>query len=564
MEHRGVLVAIAGRRDGVRVYALEEVKRAVEWRIEMEVKRERDKNRRDELKKAIVASHDVRDRSRDENKNRAMSSFASSSKSKPDRRATISVGSPSTPTLSRHTTVKRPKTPPPDVPLGPPPAYSGPSRPRTNSAVPINPTPNRTRTTSVNDVLAGTANRNAVAEGNYHNDAKADWSSSDDEAIDPVTAPSGSRALDERTSAVSAAASGGVQNTLSSGAHLDVPTLQHSVTPTSLPNRRRPANLDLSLTRANPPSGIIATAAPPSPTPTLLSLRHALMNTSSTTAPAPARRTANPNNSANPASLAEEADEDDDEPVPSSPTTPTRERISLAEALMESRLPELPPPGSTQNQDAILLSSVGSGDEDVLGSPRTSESFSINTRRTFSDASSRRRRRWSVFDGLFQPPLSQSTVPAVPERSHTPTERSEIRERRGSALSRSQSTRALSNLPNPVSDGNLSRPSTAPGRDGSIHSMPGTSQPSAPVIPQSQMSSSSGTRFLPRIITNAFNARRSDDQPGSPRNFESDGRRSLATPAAAAATPAPKLEYVKLPGTKGSVLIKAVETAKKR
>ncbi|KAF8761114.1 GYF domain [Rhizoctonia solani] len=33
----GVLVAIAGRRDGVRVYALEEVRRAVEWRLDLEL-----------------------------------------------------------------------------------------------------------------------------------------------------------------------------------------------------------------------------------------------------------------------------------------------------------------------------------------------------------------------------------------------------------------------------------------------------------------------------------------------------------------------------------------------
>ena len=36
MEERGVLVAIAGRRVGVRVYALGEVRRAVEWRIDVE------------------------------------------------------------------------------------------------------------------------------------------------------------------------------------------------------------------------------------------------------------------------------------------------------------------------------------------------------------------------------------------------------------------------------------------------------------------------------------------------------------------------------------------------
>ncbi|KAJ3524428.1 hypothetical protein NM688_g8564 [Phlebia brevispora] len=76
--------------------------------------------------------------------------------------------------------------------------------------------------------------------------------------------------------------------------------------------------------------------------------------------------------------------------------------------------------------------------------------------------------------------------------------------------------------------------------------------------PQSSMS---GPRFLPRIITNVF-ARRSEDQPTSPRFSEADGRRSFATPVTTQA-PAPKLEYVKLPGTKNSIMIKAVETAKK-
>jgi len=43
MEERGVLVAIAGRGDGVRVYALEEVRRAVEWRVDVEVRKEMDR-----------------------------------------------------------------------------------------------------------------------------------------------------------------------------------------------------------------------------------------------------------------------------------------------------------------------------------------------------------------------------------------------------------------------------------------------------------------------------------------------------------------------------------------
>ncbi|KAG8863617.1 hypothetical protein FRB97_005247, partial [Tulasnella sp. 331] len=45
MEARGILVAIAGRREAVRVYALDEVRKAVEWRLQVEVEREREKNK---------------------------------------------------------------------------------------------------------------------------------------------------------------------------------------------------------------------------------------------------------------------------------------------------------------------------------------------------------------------------------------------------------------------------------------------------------------------------------------------------------------------------------------
>jgi len=51
MEYRGILVAIAGRRDGVRVYALEEVKKVIEWRIDVETRRERERLQRELAKK---------------------------------------------------------------------------------------------------------------------------------------------------------------------------------------------------------------------------------------------------------------------------------------------------------------------------------------------------------------------------------------------------------------------------------------------------------------------------------------------------------------------------------
>ncbi|KAJ3554700.1 hypothetical protein NM688_g2975 [Phlebia brevispora] len=161
MEHRGVLVAIAGRRDGVRVYALEEVKRAVEWRIELEVKREREKARREEMKKAVLSSYDPRERKTMPEKDSRSSKappIPPSTKSRSDRRATVSVGSPTTP-VARAPSTRRPKTPPPPVPAGPPPAYTAPPRSRPNPAVPIDTSTSRSRATSVSDVLAGTLSR---------------------------------------------------------------------------------------------------------------------------------------------------------------------------------------------------------------------------------------------------------------------------------------------------------------------------------------------------------------------------------------------------------------------
>lgn len=570
MEHRGVLVAIAGRRDGVRVYALEEVKRAVEWRMEMEVKRERERIRREGVKRAMVVDYESRDKKPSpdkDSKGRTLPPFPSSAKARPDRRATISTGSPSE--TARTAAAKTPPLPPlpplPPAPIGPPPAYSDHTIGRTNSTVPIDTNPRRARATSVSDVLAGAVRRqvNGLSDDLHSQDVKNDWASSDDEVLDPVTAPSGSRALDERTSANQPARPMLPSN---SPTRLEVPSLPRNSMNTGSQTRHRPANLDLSLTRASPPMNAMASGAPPSPTPTLLTLRQALMGSPSSTQTVPGRGSMSPTSALNSSGLTIDGEEEEEEAevAPSSPTTPTRERISLAEALMESRRSDAAPPGTQRDQDAILINSVASGDDDVPGSPRTSESFSIHTRRSVTEASARRRRRWSVFDGFFQP----GSMAPPPERSATlPSENAsiasqpEMRERQSSLLSRSQSTRALV-ASQPAPNTTTARPSTAPGRDAaSVRSVPNGNVRS--LTPTTQHSVSASSRFIPRIITNALHGRRSEDQPGSPRAAESDNRRSIATPVATTA-PAPKLEYVKLPGTKGSVMIKAVETAKKR
>lgn len=267
-------------------------------------------------------------------------------------------------------------------------------------------------------------------------ETKSAWAeSSDDEAINIVAAEaSGSQALDERTS----------------------PTL----------TRRRPSNLDLSLTRT-------ATVIPPepSPTPTLLTLRHALSGSPTT------HRTIHTSDSNTP--LAPDDDDQDDD-----------DGLTLAQVLSESRRPDIPPAGTRQPQQPILLSR-----------PHTADST--------------RRRRWSALLG---------SPPAAP----TPP----------GHLTRSQSFQS-------------SR---------SVH----VSNDPVPKMPQATPSiqSSRSSRFIPRILTNAFVSRKSQDRPMLPLN-ELDNK-LLALPPMPPQTPAPKLDYVKLPGTKGALMLKAVETPKKR
>lgn len=566
MEQRGVLVAIAGRRDGVRVYALEEVKRAIEWRMDVEIRRERDRARREEAKKANAANAEAHKKAMsDKDGKTKLFSSSHGSNDRLARRSSISVASPNTTPRTPVKPVTQRSLPATTTPAGPPPAYSAYSPPalrtREPSAVNLPTTTNRARTTSVNDVLAGTVRRRPASEDTerdaYPEDAKPDWASSDDEAINPVAAPSGSQALDERTSA---AASGS-----------PAPLAHATPTPsgarrnsTSNGHRHRPGNLDLSMLRPNTGNVTVSPGgAPPSPTPTLLTLRQALLTSPGAAVPA-IRRTLSAAATRDTPEPENDDDEDPDpEPTPSSPTTPTRERISLAEALFESRMPDLPPVGSRQPQEAIMISSVASGDEEPPASPRTSDTHSTFTRRSTGDQSSRRRRRWSVFDGIFPngAQASSTSIPSVPEANpevHEALSDSETRRER--TLSRSQSTRAGASSTHSGSRVNSSgRPSTADG-----HTTPSSATLTSPPPPLPALTPS-GSRFIPRIITNAFHGRRiNDDRPPTPRTADSDSRRNMMNPAAPHHAPAPKLEYVKLPGTKGSVMIKAVETAKKR
>ncbi|KAG6901905.1 hypothetical protein C0995_006743 [Termitomyces sp. Mi166 len=528
MEQRGVLVAIAGRRDGVRVYALDEIKKAIEWRIESEVRRERDRSRRDTLKKPLINSFD-NDLPRDSAEKLRKSSL--STPPPPDPTSLVrksSLVTPPVPLVPRSPTPRTPRKPrvqllPPSIP-GPnehPPPYSSPSDlthpprlQRQSSIVSFN---TRSRSASLNNVLAPAPRNLDVSRPP---DIKADWTeSSDDEAIDIVAAEaSGSQALDERTSATLSA-----NAPATSPAHITPPRISPHST-----RRNRPSNLDLSLTRT-------ATVVPsePSPVPTLLTLRQALSSSPPTHRTIHTADTQEPDT---PFGVGDDDDVDDDNGV------------SLAQVLMESRLPGLPPAGTQRPQQPILLSVPPAEPRSENPSPRTSEGQDASRPATIGP-SQRRHRRWSALLGAPPADAAESIVPS--SSAATPTTAPVSRERTPGLFTRSHSFRSShsqsSNVhPSPVSN----------------EALPDMREV-APSIVSSQSSRSS--RFIPRILSNAFTLRKSQNRPAMPASNVTDTDSTKKPPSTPVTHQAPptKLEYVKLPGTKGALMIKAVETAKK-
>ncbi|KAJ6627119.1 hypothetical protein B0H10DRAFT_1995487 [Mycena sp. CBHHK59/15] len=540
MEQRGVLVAIAGRRDGVRVYALEEVKKAVEWRMDVEIRRERDRQRREAVKKIAIGHIDGSDL-RDSSEKQRKASLSTPPPGDPVVRGQVarktSHGSipiphpsptPPTPLIPRTPTIKRykpPRSAPALIPepSGRPPPYSNPPDGVPPFLGTVGITQSRSRAGSVSNVLAAApmSRRPTTTTRPHDPDSKADWvESSDDEAINVVAAgASGSQALDERTS---------VRLSANLSAVPAVPSprgtaLSHALTPT--PSRRsRPANLDLSLSM---PSSSQIAPQEPSPTPTLLTLRQALSHSPSSASRRPLEHDPD-------TPFFGDLDEEDDE---------VEGHISLAEALMESRLPDLPPAGTRQPQQPILFSAVA---DDEPSSPRTSEHSMPPQMSHGSERPSSRRRRWSVM--LSQALVSTSEAPAATNPLERPA----------ASMGRSQSFRSNQLATSTVQP-------AAPSRT-SVSTSPSTLI-TAPPVPDStsviSASSSRSSRFIPRIISNAFHGRRSDDRPPLPvKSTEQEVRKAGTTPTSSHMPP-PKLEYVKLPGTKGALTIKSVETAKK-
>ncbi|KAJ3788960.1 hypothetical protein GGU11DRAFT_557687 [Lentinula aff. detonsa] len=587
MEKRGVLVAIAGRRDGVRVYALEEIRKAVEWRIDVEVRRERERTKREMAKK--VASGVVLDARNSSEKLRKtslstpppgeLSKQRAVSRKSSHGHIRLSSQTPPAPLIPRTPTIRRPKhaatvpvpatvSAPSQVPepSGRPPPYSPSEYVATphiqppNSMITLVPSRSRSRGGSVSDVLVVPPLSRLTTEVARPRDADAkDWAeSSDDEAINVVAAGhSGSQALDERTSATGSTHHSSLsQSTVSAHAPSTSQSYLHTHSP-SITRRNRPANLDLSLVRSN--SGI--PAPEPSPAPTLLTLRQALAH------PLPVLRD---DRTPEPDTPRGDVDADDDEDEEGSNS------ISLTQALLESRLPDLPPPGTRRPQLPIFISSshpVASPDDEPT-SPRNSVSQNSEISHAGSSetqhSSRNRRRRWSLM--LTQSLNSSSSTP--PHELHPSPPHSAAP---GISLSREQTptrfTRSSGRSHSQTRSGTPRRPSSA-----NTDITPTTASTLVPPLPRdaamiastsaaSVMSatsaSSSRSRFIPRIISHAIQSMKSDsERPSTTGGIDSDTKRNNGAPVLPHAPP-PKLEYVKLPGTKGSLMIKAVETAKK-
>lgn len=497
MEQRGVLVAIAGRRDGVRVYALQEVKKAIEWRIDAEIKREREKLRRETVKKALVRLNDSQDFS-DKFRKASLSTpppgesdhvRANILRKRSHHALPVPVVPPPVPLIPRSATPRTPRKRNPSMqippsPFGRPPPYT----PSESNARPLQSRPSYVSLRSpIGDIFS------SPEELRAQGDRKAEWvESSDDDAIDVVAAGSSGSHLDERTSATLASNRVLTSSPIVTQAEISV---RNSTGPL---RRRRPSNLDLSLTCPN-----TIPASEPSPVPTLLSLRQALIQPTNLETP-----------------FMEVDDEEGD----------VDGHISLAQALIESRIPDLPPIGTRHPQEPILIA------PSLVPRSATTEPLSLRAAHGNYDSISRsinsRRRRWSV---MISSPSETPHDHLLP----TPTR----------PLTASSSDRLPRSPSRPPIDPS---PSTPP----ELSSLPDLPSIQPPLPSRS-------SRFLPRIL-DALQGRRSDERFSLPIQSPTESGEGLKWTNGTSQTPPPKLEYVKLPGTKGALLIKAVETAKKR
>ena len=710
MEERGVLVAIAGRRDGVRVYALEEVRRAVEWRIDVEVRKEMDRRRREETKRlAALPPVNVTLQAKGEAAPKSAppagakwrthkSNLTNSPSMDSILVGTSDPGGPSTtnPVVSttkrKSSLKKRPPYTHKEVrsrdsnfsssrPLPPAAALPIPPLPPVPHAPPVQRLFPRTSIANLNihrhatrramsareamaapvpqpepDVVTIDSNEDSIsvpfASENIllrREPAKGDWmdgeSHSDEEAL-VAAGPSGSAALDERTSAAARASVSRTNSGLTTETvrinDVDIPIVSSGGGRSTggIVGQRRPSNLNLSPVAVRPGDGEGDDDDMPSPAPTLLTLRQALQATAGRTATGDAPNAANKTTS------------DHDEP-----NSPTGEVISFAEWLLESRLPDAPPlgvesdrtlrrrgasvgsapvtplSGSTVIGAALvtryplsrgydLYGTRGNGGPDTEpdaqraddrseghGASDTENGSGLGrTRRpnkvkqgnqpasrggSVRAAGKRKTRRWSVFDGILQSGSvshvsGASSVVPTPQSpataSHSPSSRQVI----GSSASQPQISQPETRPPfrrhrSTQSQGTLSTNSQPPAYQSAITAAsdsetgygstrvlssrpPTSSRPHHSRLSRFFHLRSSKTRNRSSFIHEEGLLHALDSSLGGTGALaqEYERRSVLAVSTMAPAAPAPKLEYIKLPGTKGATMVKAVETARKR
>ncbi|KAG8708422.1 hypothetical protein FRC11_006497 [Ceratobasidium sp. 423] len=456
MEERGVLVAIAGRRDGVRVYALEEVRRAVEWRLDIELRREAESARR--------------------SRSRGTPGVMPASNSAPSALA-------------------QPK------PTGPPPSYSA------SVEQNLRPLVSRVSTTNLAAAAASPRNRGGslssivgLAQNGTQKSEWADLQASDEEVL-VAAGPEASAALDERTSA--------------SAQQAQPPVAAVASPPLQIGGAARRATV-----------GAEGAA-------TLSSMRSALAHSRSNSqllprGPTTAQADAEPEMGA--------------------------DSVSFAEMLRESRMPPPPvPPNTTQRRASVVM--LQSQTHPVFQPPEL-DPVGEDTDPPPTPGDDVRPRRWS-----FVAPSSASLPEPIASRplAHTNPPDTTQQERRPNTVP------ALAPIPLPSTQSAIPPPSPRQGshRSTRSHPIPNTRPPTPPVsVPR--------RRLFPKILS-AFGSKKlrskSRDRAASAGVGTSGGAGTssnghVEAPAEGAAA-APKLEYIKLPGTKGALMIKAVETPKK-
>ncbi|KAF8741399.1 GYF domain, partial [Rhizoctonia solani] len=471
MEERGVLVAIAGRRDGVRVYALEEVRRAVEWRLDLELKREAEAARR--------------------------------SRSKGTPGVTIPASNSAPSALQ------------PSKPTAPPPSYSA-SVDQT-----LRPLITRVSTTNLAAMAAAASPRHrggslssivGLAQNGTQKSEWAELQASDEEVL-VAAGPEASAALDERTSAAAQ---------------------QH-------PQQAAPV-----ASVASPPlqiggtSARRATVGAESAT-TLSSMRSALAHSRSNSQLLPRGPTT------------AETDAEPEVGIDS---------VSMAEMLRESRMPPPQVPANTTQRRASVV--MLQSQTHPVFQPGELDPVGEDTDPPPTPGDDVRPRRWS-----FVAPSSSSLPEPIASRppAHTSIPANTTASQQQQQPDRRANTApSLAPIPLPAASSQSAIPPPSP-RQGSHRST--RSQPSPSVRPPTPPAPR--RRLFPKILS-AFGSKKhrskSRDRAASAHAGTSSGAGPSGNGHTEGAPPegpaaAPKLEYIKLPGTKGAIMIKAVETPKK-